>query len=93
MDFFEAFDELKRGAIVNRPDWRLRAGGTFLTMGRNVRFDDVNGTAMSHEPVLVLHTDSPQQSIVGWNPSTSDLLAKDWIVKDCKDWWKEKAVE
>ena len=83
MNFSEALNEIKNGALVKRSGWNGKDQYVFLVKGSNFRvnrppllgmFDE--GTEITYRP----HIDMKYQdgSIGVWLASMGDLMAEDW---------------
>lgn len=77
MDFGEALDHLKAGALVARSGWNGKAMylGLCLSWNGIVRPD-----ADEFKLLPFIYMRTAQADIVPWLASQTDLLAEDWIL-------------
>ena len=79
MNFGQAIEAMKSGALVQRGGWNGKGMHVYLEDGNHLPLSSgiEKGTTRKYEPVIVLFTAAGTHQ-PGWNASTPDVLAEDW---------------
>ncbi|WP_159013319.1 DUF2829 domain-containing protein [Acidisoma sp. S159] len=84
MNFENALTALKAGKFLTRVGWGTALVYLVKKEGLATRTKDGKLATMAHRPYFSLRS-AKAETLPGWTPRASDLLAEDWEIIDLED--------